>query len=115
MDDTFFQAMVVLLGFVLRLGIPLAVMMLLGHALRKLDQRWQAEATRIVERETALQKNHCWRVKNCDTSMIKKCPRFNDLSVPCWSFFQSNGTAARKCQDCVVWTQSSPMAALAKG
>ncbi len=38
------EAAAILCLFVLRLGVPLAITMLVGHFLCRLDMKWQAEA-----------------------------------------------------------------------
>jgi hypothetical protein len=42
--DWWWQAAIIFGLFMLRLAVPLAMVLLVGYCLRRLDERWQAEA-----------------------------------------------------------------------
>ena len=50
--DALSQTAIIVGMFILRLGIPLAIMLLVGYWLRRLDNKWQAEAKARQETET---------------------------------------------------------------
>jgi hypothetical protein len=50
MDGSWITILGVLGLFLLRLGVPLAITLIIGYWLRRLDDRWQAEAAQECER-----------------------------------------------------------------
>ena len=50
--DALLQTAIIVGMFTLRLGIPLAITLLVGYWLRRLDNKWQAEAKARQETET---------------------------------------------------------------
>jgi hypothetical protein len=50
--DALLQTAIIVGMFILRLGIPLAITLLVGYWLRRLDNKWQAEAKARQETET---------------------------------------------------------------
>lgn len=55
----------VILGLILRVGIPVGITLLLGRFVHRLDARWQAEAKEIQETLIELEKQDtippCWK------------------------------------------------------
>jgi uncharacterized membrane protein YraQ (UPF0718 family) len=51
--DSLLQTAIIVGMFVLRLGIPLAITLLVGYWLRRLDNKWQAEARARQETEAS--------------------------------------------------------------
>ena len=50
--DGLLQTVIIVGMFILRLGIPLIITLLVGYWLRRLDNKWQAEAKARQETET---------------------------------------------------------------
>ena len=94
-----------LLGTLLRIGIPVAVTILVIVLLRRLDQRWQKQslALPVVSADV----RPCWEVKGCSAEKRKGCPAAAKPDVPCWQTFRSRtGTLREACLDCDVFQQA---------
>ncbi|MBN2385839.1 MAG: hypothetical protein JXB85_02385 [Anaerolineales bacterium] len=104
MESTLF----VVLGLLLRIGLPLGLTILVFALLRRLDQRWQAEARASVPVVPASQKP-CWEVRGCPECQRKDCPAAKNARTPCWQTFRSReGTLKEACLDCDVFRQAPP-------
>lgn len=95
--------------FLLRLGVPLAITLAVGYALRHLDARWEAEALAHWEQEEvpaeikALKKAErpCWEEKGCTEAQRAKCPACKGWDVPCWvAHLRATGRLPAGCQNC---------------
>ena len=108
MELTFLEIGAIALGFLIRLGIPIALTALLALFLKWLDRRWQAEAQAdAVEsaRRAALpveQRPPCWEIHNCPSSLRKNCKAFAQPETPCWEIFKVNGSLKPACRNCKV-------------
>ena len=78
--------------FILRLGVPLAITLLAAYGLRKLDERWQAEAEArqaltVQTSRPTLQFSpnvHCWEKRGCSEETRRRCPAYQQSALPCW-------------------------------
>jgi hypothetical protein len=85
--------------FALRFGVPLLIMFGVGYWLRRLDDKWQAEArarraTELARQELASGERHiellkvidppCWVTKDCPPEARSRCPACRFSDVPCW-------------------------------
>jgi hypothetical protein len=98
--------------FILRLGVPIAIMAVIGYGLRRLDAKWEAEATASREWEAvpsqveALKiaeqpEQPCWEIKGCDEERRANCPSCKALDVPCWvARLRATGRLPRECHNC---------------
>ena len=95
------------LGFLLRLGIPALITIFLVRWLRRLDERWQAEA----EMETTPAKNiGCWEIKDCPAEMRATCKAYPNQDIPCFQVSRDpNGNLKDGCIGCQVF-RDSPIA-----
>jgi len=100
--------------FIVRLGVPLAVTVAVGYWLRRLDEKWQAEA--MARRATALAQQHqsepqiellkviappCWVTNNCPEVARKNCPACQNPDLPCWlARIRAEGRLPAKCYNC---------------
>lgn len=93
-----------IVGVILRIGIPIGITLLLGWFLNRLDARWRAEAKQIQEtmtnRTVPNSIQPCWEVMNCAPRMRENCPVNGNLGILCWELFGSNGNLQPKCQNC---------------
>lgn len=106
--DTLVTFLFILAGFLIRLAIPLAATVLLIIVLRKLDQRWQAEA---YLQPAAIEKPECWKVKGCSPEQMKNCPAPKS-PLPCWQANRlPNGYLNEQCLSCSVFIEA-PVPAL---
>ncbi len=100
--------------FIVRLGVPLAVTVAVGYWLRRLDEKWQAEA--MARRATALAQQlqaqpqveilkvidpPCWVTHNCSEAARKNCPACQNPNLPCWlARIRTEGRLPAKCYNC---------------
>ncbi len=99
-----------LLGLIARLGIPVALTVLLARWLARLDARWQEEARRGVQPlpgANLIRNTGCWDVKHCAPEQKAKCLAFARQEIPCWQVFrQKNGALREGCTGCVVFVKA---------
>lgn len=109
------EGLAILGMFILRLGIPLAITLGIGYALRRLDARWEAEAVTFREQEAApveLQAlktvdQPCWEVKGCDEDSRAKCPACKAWDIPCWvARLRATGRLPAECHGCEIFSLS---------
>ncbi|GAB4482003.1 MAG: hypothetical protein OHK0031_04330 [Anaerolineales bacterium] len=89
-----------LIGLLLRIGLPLALMSALVFFLRRLDERWQREApaVRLQPGQTP-----CWEQKGCPLEAMKSCPAPQG-NAPCWQARRaSDGRLQPACLECSVF------------
>jgi hypothetical protein len=92
MMNEFTLTMSMVLGILLRIGIPVGLTFLLASFLRRLDAKWRKEASQAQPGETILRElwlsYPCWDEMNCEEEK------------PCWEIFLENGKLNSKCQAC---------------
>jgi predicted nucleic acid-binding protein len=90
-----------MLGLVVRLGLPLLVTVLIVYGLRRLDIRWQKEAE--IERNLLVRDEEpCWKEQGLSMEEIKS--RAAESGKPCWQIHRlSNGYLREACLDCEVF------------
>jgi hypothetical protein len=81
-------ALTVLIGLLVRFGLPLAVLAFVVALLRRLDTRWQAEGLRQAAQPALVDGRHCWEVHGCAEAPRAKCPAFQNAGIPCWQHFR---------------------------
>ena len=100
--------------FALRLGVPLAVTILLCWWLRRIDAKWQAEAEAYREQSTAGQRaaedseqgqdKPCWLVKKCPEARYRECAAFRLQDLPCWlARLRTDGRLPDLCSNCALF------------
>jgi hypothetical protein len=108
MENTFIEITAVVLGFLLRLGIPVGLTILFSLFLRWLDKRWQAEAeaetaVKIIHTEELVAyKRPCWEAHNCPPRLRNACRAYAEPNTPCWELFRAEGRLKPACQNCKV-------------
>jgi hypothetical protein len=92
----------VLLGVLLRFGIPVLLTVSVVYLLRKLDERWQKDSEdRAVSLVPTIR---CWLLKGCPQERMEKCPVYKKGGKPCWQFFRDpQGQLREECLDCDVF------------
>ena len=102
--------------FILRLGVPLAFIVIVGYLLSRLDARWQAEAQaqreanplyqaalRALPQEPTIQEP-CWQVKGCGKALRDRCAAPGESATPCWTVrFRAEGALPPICQSCPLF------------
>ena len=92
-------------GFALRLAIPIAITAIAIYFLRRLDNRWQAEAEQQLL-QPVVEKIKCWEINGCTPEMRAKCVGYQSKQ-PCWQAFRSeNGHLQERCLGCDVFQQA---------
>lgn len=103
------ETLMVVIGFIVRLGAPLALTVGLVWWLRKLDQRWQAEAERARQRvwpkmQPSVFTPLCWETRNCPPERRASCLAYAHPETPCWQTFRNSaGHLKPACLDCTVF------------
>ncbi|HSJ87698.1 MAG TPA: hypothetical protein VK909_10855 [Anaerolineales bacterium] len=101
--DTLISVLYIVLGFFLRLAIPILGTAILVFLLRRLDARWQAEAAR---QPLPTNKPDCWKIKGCPSDEMEKCPGAKS-SLPCWQVYRlPNGYLNEDCITCKVFIEA---------
>jgi hypothetical protein len=101
--ETFVSFFYILLGFFVRLAIPILGTLLLIFFLRKLDARWQDEAERQGAR---VNKPQCWKIQGCAPEQVEKCPGAQS-PLPCWQVYRlPNGYLNEECIHCEVFIEA---------
>jgi hypothetical protein len=99
--------------FLLRLGVPLAVMAVVVYLFHRLDVRWQKEAWERWRTDLARDEGGegaswlarlatpCWEEKECEPSAMGGCPAYKHNNVPCWMARRwAEGWLPTKCYNC---------------
>jgi len=93
-----------LLGVLFRIGIPVAVTLLVVLFLHNLDRRWQQEsmALPVVQPQTP-----CWQIKNCPPEKRKNCTA-TQSQIPCWQIHRASnhGLLRQECLNCDVFRRA---------
>jgi hypothetical protein len=91
-------------GLLLRLGLPIAVTILLLAWLRRLDKRWQKEALALPVVPAG---KLCWEIKGCSEDKKKNCAAAAQPKTPCWQVFRTrDGVMKETCLGCDVFRQA---------
>lgn len=100
----------VILAFLVRIGIPLGLTLLLSWLLRRLDAQWRdeamdykAEAITKAEQDlyfTVWSRNPCWEHNECDPEERLRCKAYQQADKPCWEVYRTNGSYNKECVDC---------------
>lgn len=105
------ETVFVIIGFILRLGIPLALTAGLVRWLRQLDARWQLQAEQARRAWPAMRPSTfaplCWEARGCSAERRTNCPAFVHPDVPCWQIFRNeHGHLKEACLECKVFRQA---------
>ncbi len=94
----------VLVGFLVRLGIPIAVTAVVLVVLYQLDKNWQKQAQVLPVVPSG---KPCWEVKGCSEESKKNCPAATRPNVPCWHVFKTrDGVMKDTCLNCEVFRRA---------
>jgi hypothetical protein len=92
------------LGLLLRIGIPVAITAGALYLLHRLDKRWQKEALALPVIPAG---KPCWDLKDCPEEKRKNCPAAAQSKMPCWQFFRTrDGVMKEACLGCEVFRQA---------
>ena len=107
--------------FLVRIGLPLAIMFAAAYWLRgKLELQTNSGQrtgnSRIIPFGKLGQKaapalptvadGHCWEIMNCDATGRAQCAAFKQPDLPCWLALQvGEGKLREKCFTCALYTK----------
>ena len=95
----------IILGLLVRIGIPVGITLLAFYVLHRLDTRWQKEADLLPV--IAAGQKPCWEARNCSEEKRKNCAAYANQGTPCWQVFRSgNGALRESCLGCDVFRQA---------
>lgn len=103
--------------FVLRIGVPIVVMVLLSWGVSLYVQREEARALEAEKRAALAQAAAaaapaaCWDVKGCGEEAKADCPAMKRPDLPCWLAKQlATGRLSPACEACVMYQKSLAVA-----
>jgi hypothetical protein len=109
--DEVMTILIFLAGVLLRIGIPVALTVLLIWAFAQLDARWKREAAlHPSDRPSpALRVGNtgCWETRGCLEKDRKRCPAYAHLDMPCWQAYRrEDGRLKERCLGCPVFANA---------
>jgi hypothetical protein len=117
-----FDFMIDLIGlifmFVVRIGIPIALTLIVGRWLEK-KLAPQEEIRKPEEtaqptpriREGNVIYVHCWDIKRCESTKRAQCAAFQHPELPCWLALQAAGEKVREeCYTCAFYKPQTKVA-----
>lgn len=106
------DTLIVILMFALRIGVPIAITVLIGRWLEKklaLPEESQVEETKATAttrytRSGKIIRVHCWEVKRCEPAKRAQCAAYKRPDLPCWLAIQAAGGKLREeCFTCAFY------------
>jgi hypothetical protein len=98
----------VVVGVLVRLGVPLLLTAGAIWLLRRLDARWQREAEQTRTLVPQVPVARCWEERNCPPERAVHCPAYQDQSQPCWQTFRDGqGNLQERCLACQLFQQAA--------
>jgi hypothetical protein len=108
--------------FLLRLGVPVALTILVTWWLRRLDAKWQAEASSALtpaapvagqpQPARVTERRPCWEVRNCPEERRSQCPAFFAPEVACWlARLRAGQRLPDACGDCGLYRSAQRLVA----
>jgi len=98
----------VILGLLLRFGLPILMTVLFIWFLRRLDERWQREGTQSEAVRPGqipmFGDLRCWILNDCTPEQRQRCPAFIEAIRPCWQVHRhGNGNLKEGCLGCELF------------
>lgn len=105
--DPLYAFLAVIIGLLIRFGIPIALTAVVIYVLKRLDERWQAEARRELLAVPMARNTGCWEFKNCSPEQREKCSAYAHRETPCWQHFRDQrGYLREQCLGCDVFRRA---------
>ena len=99
------ETLLMIVGLLLRIGLPIALTALVVLLLQRLDANWQSEA--LMPEVLAPTGTPCWEHKNCSPEKRAKCKAYQNSEIPCWQQFRKvDGTLREGCIGCDVFRKA---------
>ncbi len=97
----------VLLGVLVRFGLPIAATLLVIWFFRRLDAKWQIEAQAQLRRQMAVaaaSHTPCWEQRQCSPERREMCAAYQNNHMPCWQVYRDkDGRLRESCLECDVF------------
>ena len=101
--------------FIIRIGIPIAVTFAIGRWLEKrlappetAEEEKPAQQTPHYTRSGKIIRIHCWDVNHCEPAKRAQCAAFKHPDLPCWLALQAEGGKIREeCFSCAFYKPTS--------
>lgn len=100
------EALIVLLMFAIRIGIPIAATLAIGYWLeKKLQPREEKPAAKLeLMKKSKIIQLHCWDFKKCEPEQMARCAAYAHPELPCWLALQVEGFKVRpECFTCALY------------
>lgn len=108
------DALVIAYMFVLRVGVPILITLMIGAWLKRLLEERDAKELPQPTASTSDGQQHCWDVKHCPETERVKCVASQRPDLPCWLAVQVSGGGLKEmCYACPVFTAHAPAVAKA--
>ena len=105
--DEVMTTLYMVLGVLIRVGIPVGLTTLVIVALRRLDAQWQTGAEEVSRPMTVATNPGCWNIHNCSPEKRANCPAFKNQNVPCWQVHRrKDGLLNESCIGCNVFKEA---------
>jgi hypothetical protein len=103
------DALVIAYMFVLRIGVPLLITLMIGAWLKRLLEEREEKPEAAPLKLGAGQ--HCWDVKDSPETRQAKAVGAQRPDLPCWLALQVSGTGLKEiCYTCPVFAAHAPAA-----
>ena len=109
--ENLFTNVMVILGLVVRIGIPFAVTLLVVRWLLQLDSQWRDQADQESTAAGMIRvlpgNVGCWEINGCSQEKKESCKAYAHPESPCWQVFRGqNGSLQERCLSCKVFKES---------
>ncbi|MDE3090267.1 MAG: hypothetical protein KGJ80_12875 [Chloroflexota bacterium] len=110
------ETVAVIFMFIVRIGVPIAITLLVGRWLeKKLSPREEEQVetksnytTRVTRSGGKIIQMRCWDVKRCEPAKRAHCAAFQRRDLPCWLALQADGGKLRaECFTCAFYKPQS--------
>ncbi len=96
------DVLVVAYMFVLRIGVPILITLMIGAWLKRLVEEKDKPEQVTAPASSEL---HCWDIKKCSEAEQAKCIARQRPDLPCWLALQVDGEGLKEmCYTCPVYT-----------
>ncbi len=95
------EGVIVLLLFVVRIGIPIALTLAFGYWLERKLRPPEApaetlESVHVARKRSNIIRLHCWDIKRCEPAQRAQCAAYQHPNLPCWLAIQVEGGKVRE-------------------
>lgn len=109
--ENLITTVIVILGLVVRIGLPVAVTLLVVRWLLQLDSQWQNQANEESVAEGVIRilpgNVGCWEINGCSSEKRSHCTAYAHPESPCWQVFRNqSGALQERCLGCKVFKES---------